>query len=982
MVFVLAAMASAAPALLPNRPAYVPNEMLVRFAPNTTETERDTIASSLGGVIARPMSLADSYVVQLSPGRGVTIDTAVTRARQTDRILLAEPNYLRYPLDVVPNDPMWDRLWGLRMINCPKAWETTRGSSSVIVAVNDSGFSKTHPDLEGRLLQGYDFGDNDNDVSPDPVVEAEGSHGTHVAGIVGAQGGNGIGVVGVCWDNVKILPVKLARTGLPGMATDAAVAGLQYALDQGAQVVNMSYGTYWASEFEHSKIRQVTSAGLICVAAAGNDYGSPVMYPAAFEECIAVSALGPTEAIASYSNYGPEIDIAAPGGDGFQDSPDTIWSTVWSSEGNGYSGNVGTSMAAPHVTGAIGLILSAGVPRDRVVDQLYRGARPPKSGVLDPIKYGHGVLDVAASLNTDPAIEIISPGDGEILDTNTPVFKINTFLLDVTDIRIYLDYADANRDGIPDDLTQNLVFDGRNLAADPNARWDGATSTLTLIWPPLGMSPLAPGTHTLCAMALPSGQADAVPVKDWMVFFIQPHVLTGGRHLFSVPYALPAGTTPYDLFRTSNFTLARFIPERSSYAKINYPGEANDMLAWNGEGVHPEGENINTPPAGLGFWVETFIDMPIAIDGVEDRSRAYHITVTRGSSGWNMIGNPFPFPVPWESVKVMYRGRTLALKDAIDEGWIRPSLYRYTKNGYTFQTPPEAVLIPWEGQWVRILPNNPERANDSMVLIVPPIESGEIIETPRSRAAASDDSWRLRLQAVSGGAIDATSVVGVDSRAADGFDKLDVEKPPMLTNDVELAFVHQDWGVASGRYASDVRNSIGTGKTWNFEVSTDMPNKDITLSWPDIAVAPKKYDFVIEDADSGSRTYMRTRSSYTFNSGANAGSRRFSLYVEPASNAPLMISSITVSPTRGGTVGINYTISRDARIEVSVLDSRSKVVKRLDGNTTRAAGLNTVLWDCTAGNGEKVPGGLYLAQIVATGPDGEVVKSVRPILVR
>ena len=980
-MFVLAAQAAAITPTT-DRPAYVPNQLVIRTTPNISSADLNAALNKLGAKLIRPISVADTYLVELLPTRGVTVESAVTRSSTIPGIVYATPNYRVYPC-AVPNDAMWNQLWGMRMINMPSAWDIEKGKDTVIVAVLDTGVSPTHPDLQGRLLPGRDTAEDDNDPAPSPA-DPESGHGTHVAGIIAAQGNNSIGVVGVCWNGVKILPVKVFHDNGDGDFV-AVVEGLEYAKQQGAQVVNMSLGGPYGPEWLHDKIRELYSAGIILVAAAGNSSG-PVEYPAAWDECVAVSALNTHEQITYYSCYGPEIDIAAPGGEDFEDGPGSIWSTFWSAAtGDAYKGWQGTSMAAPHVAGAAALLLSAGVPPNRVVGRLYRAARPPKGAVLDPRLYGHGVLDVYQALRTSAEVDIVSPSDGQVLDTTTPLIKITTYLVRRETIKIYMDYADDNKDGVPDDLTKNIVFDGATADwMSDRIQYDVTTGTLVLKWPiTAAQAALAPGTHKMCVMGTPSEAADPTPVKDWMVFFIQPHVVPAGLHLFSIPYPLPTGTTPYELFGSTNFRLARYVPTYNTYAKINYPGEIDNPDAWPANpGVHPEGATADTPPAGLGFWLYLTSNTPIVVDGMTDKSRAYVITLTRGATGWNMIGNPFPFPVPWESVKVRYRGKTLTLRDAITAEWIRPALYRYTTSGFTFQTPPEAVLIPWEGHWVRILPGKPDRPNDTMELLVPPIESGSIVETPRSRAVASGSDWSLRLMARAGNAVDSYNLVGINSRAAEGFDPLDVEKPPMMSDYVQLSFVHSDWGANSGRYATDFRSSVGSGKVWEFEVTTDMPSKDVTITWPDIAEVPKKYTLVLEDVDGGSQTYMRTRSAYTYNSGATPGTRHFRLRVQPADAGPMLLTNVAVSQTKGSALSISYTVSRDARVEVRLRDSLNKMVRSLGGNTTRAAGINSVYWDRRFDDGRYAPSGLYLAEIIATATDGEVAKTIRPILVR
>lgn len=978
--FVLAANGVAADTPTPS--AYVQNQLIVRLAPGLTEAERNAAFDKIGAKLIRPLALANTYLVELVPTRGETVQSSITRASTVPNIVLAGPNYRKYTSASTPNDPQWSKLWGMKMINADKAWDITKGSASVIVAVLDTDFSLTHPDLKDRFLPGKDIAMGDDDPSPWPQ-KTELSHGTHVTGTIAAQGNNGEGVVGVCWDGVKILPVKVfTDDGL--CETSSEVDGLYYAKAQGAQVVNLSLGDYYYDSFEHEAIKDLYAAGIIIVASAGNDSWS-VGYPAAYPEVIAVSALADDERPASYTNYGPEIDIAAPGGDDYEDGPGSIWSTCWSKDkGNYYTGIQGTSMASPHVAGAAALMISSGISPSQVTGMLYRAARAPKTGVLDPLKYGNGILDLYKAMHATAEINIVSPEDAEILDTTTPQFKISTYLVQKSSIKVYLDYTDANKDGTPDNLDEGIVLNGATMDSDPNASWDGDTSTLTLKWPSVGQSPLTDGTHTVCVMGDPESGANSGTVKDWKVFFVRPKVLSAGRHLFSIPYPLSSDVTPAQLFGGNDFWLARYIPSRDTYATINYPSGNDPDAAWpTNPGVHPHGDTTDTPPAGLGFFIEVLKDTPITVAGTTDKARAYDITLTRGATGWNMIGNPFPFPVAWDSVKLTYRGTTLTLRDAVSAGWIRQALYRYTSSGYTFENDlMKAVLVPWEGDWVKILPDYPDRVNDTMVLMVPPIESPAIIDSSKSRAATTSNGWSLNLVAKAGDAVDSQSLLGVDSRASDGFDSLDVEEPPVIDNYIQLAFTHSDWADKTSRYASDFRPSIGTGKTWEFNVDTNIPNKNVTVSWPGIASVPKNCRLVLEDVESGNRVYMRTRNNYTYKSGSTAGARRFKLYAEPSDNGSLMITNVAVSQTRGSSVSINYTISRDARVEVRVRDNRNKLVRKLGGNTTRSAGINSITWDCVLDDGDQAPSGLYMAEIVATGPDNEVAKTIRPILVR
>ncbi|MGB9619981.1 MAG: S8 family serine peptidase, partial [Armatimonadota bacterium] len=291
-------------------------------------------------------------------------------------------------------------------------------SSRITVAVIDSGVAN-HPDLINRIVAGYDFNENDADPSNDTD-----GHGTHVAGTIAAQGNNGIGICGVCWNGVKIMPLRLF--GPNEATTDIFIDCLDYALTRGAQMVNMSLGQEYDDPTLHAKISQLATAGLILVASSGNSGDDTLYYPAAYPECISVSAIGPYDAIAPYSSYG-KVDIAAPGGDSSLGREAQVYSTyvTWSNNAPvfTYSYAEGTSMAAPHVSGAAALLLGYNVPPADVRNRLLASARPPKSGGMDPAKYGAGILDVQAAL-ANAVVRIVQPGKGATVGT-TPDFRIS-----------------------------------------------------------------------------------------------------------------------------------------------------------------------------------------------------------------------------------------------------------------------------------------------------------------------------------------------------------------------------------------------------------------------------------------------------------------------------------------------------------------------------------------------------------------------------
>jgi serine protease len=299
------------------------------------------------------------------------------RLRHDPAVKYASPNYIRYPL-ITPNDPDYLAQWHYDLIDLPLAWDLTNGSPGVVVAVIDTGIKAGHSDFRNKLVDGYDFvsdlsnaGDGDRiDADPDDPGSFT-FHGTHVAGTVAAGTNNGVGGAGVAWDT-SIMPLR--ALGLSGGTFYDIMQAMLYAAglpnDSGllplkrADVINMSLGGPLSAPdpFEQSVINQVREQGVILVAAAGNQSNSFPFYPASYDGVISVSAVtkpttGEEPELADYSSFGPDVDLAAPGGDGAYG----IYSTWWNDkEGqDDYAFLKGTSMASPHVAGVVALMQSA-----------------------------------------------------------------------------------------------------------------------------------------------------------------------------------------------------------------------------------------------------------------------------------------------------------------------------------------------------------------------------------------------------------------------------------------------------------------------------------------------------------------------------------------------------------------------------------------------------------------------------------------------
>jgi serine protease len=298
----------------------------------------------------------------------------------------AGPNYIRRA-QFVPNDPLYRFQWHYPQSNLPQAWDLTTGTDA-IVAVIDTGVVLSHPDLQGQLVAGYDFisnpsnaGDGDGiDANPDDPGDGTdpggGSsfHGTHIAGTVAAATNNSVGVAGVAF-GAKVMPLRaLGRFGGTDYDIEQAVryaAGLPN--DSGtvpprrADVINLSVGGPGFSTATQAVYDQARAAGVVIVAAVGNEGSSTPFYPAAFPSVLGVGAVDIDKARAPYSNFGTAVGVVAPGGNTARDvngdgKPDGVLSTAASDSGgalvNDYAIWQGTSMATPHVAGVLALMKS------------------------------------------------------------------------------------------------------------------------------------------------------------------------------------------------------------------------------------------------------------------------------------------------------------------------------------------------------------------------------------------------------------------------------------------------------------------------------------------------------------------------------------------------------------------------------------------------------------------------------------------------
>lgn len=276
---------------------------------------------------------ANYQVVKVNEGNDYQ---GVLNKIQLDKnVVFAEPDYIK-TITHVPSDPLYTNQWYLPNIKMPQAWDIYRGSPSVTIAVLDTGVNAQHPDLAGKILPGYDFVNNDARPSDDH------GHGTNIAGII-AGNSDGAGIVGID-HQAKILPLKVLNNEGTGSSLDV-VEAVYFAMEQGADVINMSFAAPESTFAEERALRSAFEQGIVLVAAAGNDATNDIVYPASYDFVISVAATGMDNQKAPFSNYGNFIDIAAPGVN--------LYTTAYQ---GGYEFVSGTSYSAPIISSLAGML--------------------------------------------------------------------------------------------------------------------------------------------------------------------------------------------------------------------------------------------------------------------------------------------------------------------------------------------------------------------------------------------------------------------------------------------------------------------------------------------------------------------------------------------------------------------------------------------------------------------------------------------------
>jgi subtilisin family serine protease len=359
------------PATLAPTTPWVPGHVMVRLEPGLDLADAERLAVGAGAYALRRSLVPGWWRLEVDTREDVR-DVAEALATRSG-VLRAQPSQRREP-HLAPDDSRYPELWAHQLTHAERGWDVETGDPSVRVAVIGTGVAMTHQDLAPNIgvngretpnnlvdddgngfvddVRGWDFADGDNDpspvVPPMPSIDErlEAGHETSAAGMIAAVGNNRVGVVGVAW-SASLVPIRF------GFDTAGSAEAIVYAADLGVRVINMSYGSVTGGEaardpVEEDAVEYAVARGVTVVASAGNDDTSELHFPAAYDAVIAVGASDRDDRRAEFSNFGPWVDVTAPG--------DDVLTTFL---GGSYLVTSGTSFSAPYVAGLAALLWSA-----------------------------------------------------------------------------------------------------------------------------------------------------------------------------------------------------------------------------------------------------------------------------------------------------------------------------------------------------------------------------------------------------------------------------------------------------------------------------------------------------------------------------------------------------------------------------------------------------------------------------------------------
>jgi subtilisin family serine protease len=398
----------------PTEGEVVPGEVVVKYV----DPEAGAEAAEADGLeVMAELGSEPEEAPLLVSTEGQPVEEVLEELNADPAVEYAEPNYVvslaseptpEPAADVEPmgetaaivpvNDPKTSAQYSLDRMQVRSAWNLSKGGAG-IVAVLDTGVQFNHPDLAGRLLPGHDFVNNDSNASDDQ------GHGTWVSGIIAANQNDGYGIAGISWTD-KILPVKTMNSAGLGDTSDLT-AGIVWAADHGATVINLSVGGFPYSKYVQDAVNYAWSKGAVIIGAAGNNRREETYYPASYTNVVSVSATQPDDEFANWSSYGSKVDVSAPGASIL--TTNCMTCNTWGT----HVTISGTSFATPNTAGVVAL-LRGKYPDEtpaQIVNRLLRSVDDQGYAGWDN-RYGLGRVNAARALGGGVTASGVSSGDG------------------------------------------------------------------------------------------------------------------------------------------------------------------------------------------------------------------------------------------------------------------------------------------------------------------------------------------------------------------------------------------------------------------------------------------------------------------------------------------------------------------------------------------------------------------------------------------
>lgn len=868
-----------------NVPKEMPGEVVVRLAPGANAQQ---LAAYYGISVKKQLRFApNTYVFN-----GVTgaLDKMVASLRGTPGVITATTNAVFLPQSLPnsdPNDPLLQRQWAMRQLNASNVWGITVGERFVdgpkknaVVGLIDSGPETFTTDMfENIDPNGYDFIlDQPYDEFNAPVFFD--SHGTNVASCIVSTNNNNEGLASLPWEGVTILPCRVNQLVTNNNVTtsvfssSAIVDAIYYCIQQQVDVINMSFApsSTFSSFYDALMAQAISDAydqGIVLVGASGNStfFGSTsgVVFPANLPEVISVGAVGPSGEVAYYSNTGA-LDLVAPGGNdpnGTDLTRQVLVADSTSFSGIpgipfGYGFQQGTSLSCAYASSAIAMLITQGAldeslaPTEQVEairSLLHQTARNPLGAYNS--EYGYGILDAAAALRRiTQYIDVSTPGPNETTESfaeplEAAIVQPIQDPLEDGEFQVFTNGVDITNatDDEGNPLVEVLDPDFGVIRYQPGlqTRYNIGINTINI----KADSALYPG----CVRSLEGAAVGHIPERAYR-FRVAPRVEQSGIKMLSIPYQLQANTdTLQFLFGGNLVRTARWVPERGEYAYWDIVGSPQDPEAdllpppardLDLDDLSPEDQDalmdevgVVRPPAGLGFFARVQNPTQVQLLGKSIRSGSYQI---RLKPGFNMIGNPYTFRVPWNVVNVRYGNEVMSITEAARRNLMRNTIWRYQNGAYRFQALPQGELVNWEGHWVRSFKD--------LTLIIPRVASvlGQAGGVAVGSADAGlKDGWKTAFRASASGQSFGEVFLGTARSAQEGYGQEDVENPPAPVATSDLRIAHRDWGKFNGRYAQDIRSKKDRSHTWTLEVETLKAGVPVKLSWDRIPAGVQGY---------------------------------------------------------------------------------------------------------------------------------------------